>query len=96
VPDQPVVATPSSQLICQHSSSGIDLYGRTQSELKQGSVLLDIDARERNQLHRPLQEDFQQELDGPIETASFITRNVLGRESTVRFYELAIDPRTRR
>jgi hypothetical protein len=38
VPAQPVDATPSNQLICQHFSSRVDLYGRTQSEPKQGSV----------------------------------------------------------
>jgi hypothetical protein len=38
-PAQPVDATPYNQLIWQYFSSGINLYGRTQSEAKQGFVL---------------------------------------------------------
>ena len=49
-----------------------DLYGRTQSEPKQGFCFDCIDARERNQPRRLLQEGFEQVLHRPIETAPFI------------------------
>src|SRR5579864_9365346 len=41
VPAQPVDATPSNRLIRQYFPSRIDLYGSTQSEPKQGSVLFE-------------------------------------------------------
>ena len=41
MPAQPVDATPSNRLIRQYFPSRIDLYGSTQSEPKQGSVLFE-------------------------------------------------------
>jgi hypothetical protein len=49
-----------------------DLYGRTQSEPKQGFCFDCIDARERNQPRRLLQEDFEQVLNRPIETTGLL------------------------
>jgi hypothetical protein len=55
-----------------------DLYGRTQSEPKQGFCFDRIDARERNQPRRLPQEGFGQVLQRPIETTGIIGMWLLG------------------
>jgi hypothetical protein len=82
VPAQPVDATPYNRLIWQYFPSRIDLYGSTQSEPKQGFVLFDIDARERNQPRSLLEEDFEQVLQRPIEATG---HNIKGRPFWSRF-----------
>lgn len=60
-----------------------DLYGRTQSEPKQGFCFDCIDARERNQPRRLLQEGFEQVLHRPIETARLIGMWLLGPKGQI-------------
>src|SRR5580704_7547972 len=72
MPVQPVHATPYNLLILQYCPSRINQYGSTQSEPKQGFCFVWVDARERNQLPRLLQEDFEQVLQRPIETTPFL------------------------
>jgi len=72
VPAQPVDATPSSQLICQYFPSGIDLYGKTLSESKQGFVLFGSTLVNEISLVSIIKGGCEQVLQRPIETATLI------------------------
>jgi hypothetical protein len=72
VPAQPVVATPSSELIWLHFSLSIDLYGATQSEPKQGFVLFELTPPKEISFVDQYLEGSEQVLQRPIETTGII------------------------
>jgi hypothetical protein len=71
MPVQPVDATPYNQLIREYFPSRINLYASTPLEPKQGFVLFEFEARERNHPHRLVEEAFQQVLHRPVEPGPF-------------------------